>query len=371
MTNRIAHALASLALAGSLVALPGAALAQDEPAPTDLAALFPDTVGGAELAVEILDGPAWLERQDTSTADGQLVVQRTEELVAAAEKSIDDLSIASALHRPGEGDQAAISAVQVAGAAASDLVRPTIALLLGDITNPAIRIRPLGSKDVLRVSDADLPGTYPKTVYPFGDTVWVVEAEQPALLEIVEALPGEAEEAPVDPVPELLAATPLLLGNEARSHFQVSSGWIDPFETAPGEMFGPPYEEVELRLYLDEGVTADDLDSVLAVWDEPAEGVVIVGYQIDDADTELMRAVLNDVIVPAITATIPSQQPAVGERELAGRALTVVTDEEVDEADRALSTYNFLVVDDTVWMINLATGDEAVLTEALEKLPSE
>ena len=73
--------------------------------------------------------------------------------------------------------------------------------------------------------------------------------------------------------------------------------------------------------------------------------------------------------MPAISLT--SQEPAVGERELAGRALTVVTDEAVDEADRPLSTYNFFVGGDTVWMINLATGDEAVLTESLEKLPSE
>jgi hypothetical protein len=369
MTNRTLPALASLVLACCLVALPGAALAQDEPAPTDLAAAFPDTVGGTELAVEVLDGPAWLERQDASTADGQLVVQRTEELVAATESSIDDLTIASAIHHPGEGDQATISAVQVAGADAGDVVRPSIALLLGDIANPAIRIRALGSKQVLRVSDADLPGSYPKTVYPFGDTVWVVEAEQPALLEIVEALPGEPAGEPVDPAPELIAEIPFLLAGEGRSQVQVTSGWTNLLSTGPGEMFGPQFEEQELQLYLDQGITAADLVSVFGVWDTVAEGAFIVGFRIDGADAELMSGVLTDVIVPAISLT--SQQPTVGERELAGRALTVVTDEAVDEADRALSTYNFLVAGDTVWMVNLATDDEAVLTEALEKLPTE
>ena len=78
MTHPIAR-LAAAVLAALLVALPGAALAQDETAPpSDLAAAFPDTLGGAELPVEVFEGQAWLDRADPATPDGQGVAQRTQ-----------------------------------------------------------------------------------------------------------------------------------------------------------------------------------------------------------------------------------------------------------------------------------------------------
>ena len=367
MTHPIAR-LAAAVLAALLVALPGAALAQDETAPpSDLAAEFPDTLGGAELPVEVFDGQAWLDRADPATPDGQAVAQRTQALLDATGKTIEDLTIASALHEPSEGNHAAITAVRVNGASPADLVRPTIALLLGDIANPSIAVRPLGTRNVLRVTDADQPGTYPRTVYLDGDTVWVIDAEQPVLLEIVEALPGVPAEPPVDVAAELVGQMPFVLGGEPRDQVQAYSGWEPLLSNAPGEMFGPQFEDAELRLFLSQGLTADDLGSALGSWNTAGSGMFILGLAIDGAGDEVMQSILDEVIVPTIALT--SQQPTIEQQEKAGRTLTVVTDQAVDEAERASSTYWFDIVGDTVWMVNLASGDDAVLTEALESLP--
>jgi hypothetical protein len=359
--------LAAAVLAAMFVALPGAALAQEETPSSDLAAAFPDTLEGADLPVEAWDGQAWLDRADPASPDGQVVAERTQALLDATGKSITDLEVASALHEPSEGNHAAITAVRVAGASAADLVRPTIALLLGDVANPELQVRGLGSRYILRVSDADRPGVYPRTVYSAGDTVWVVDAEQPLLLEILDALPDTPADEPVDAAPELVAQIPYVLGGERRSQVQVTTGWGSLLSTAPDEMFGPQFAETEVRLFLDEGLTAQDLTSVLGIWDTSAEGIFVVGFEIAGASQADMESVLEEVIVPAISLT--SQQPTVTQQEIAGRDVTVVSDEAVEGEDRVIGTFYFVVSGDTVWMVNLAAADDAILTEAFGALP--
>ena len=84
----------------------------------------------------------------------------------------------------------------------------------------------------------------------------------------------------------------------------------------------------------------------------------------DGADEDVMRSVLTEVLVPAIS--VGSQQPTTEEREVAGHRLTVVADQGVEEELRAQSTYNFVVSGDTVWMVNLASANDEVLAEAVE-----
>jgi hypothetical protein len=115
-------------------------------------------------------------------------------------------------------------------------------------------------------------------------------------------------------------------------------------------------------------VTADDLATVVGSWDTTAGGTFILGFNIEGADSELMKNVLDEVIVPSISAT--TQQPTVEQKQVAGRDITVVSDQAAAESDRAISTYYFVVANDTIWMVNLATDDEAVLSEALGALPA-
>jgi hypothetical protein len=42
---------------------------------------------------------------------------------------------------------------------------------------------------VLRVTDEAIPGVYPRTVYIDGDTAWIIGADEPAVLELLEQLP--------------------------------------------------------------------------------------------------------------------------------------------------------------------------------------
>jgi hypothetical protein len=366
MTHPIPR-LASAVLAALLVALPGAALAQDASASPDLASTFPATLGGAELPVEVFQGQAWLDRVDASTAEGQAVAERTQALLDAAGKTIADLTVATALQEASEGDHAAITAVRVAGASPADLVRPTIALLLGDVADPTIQVRTLGGRDILRVADADQPGRYPRTLYVNGDTVWVIEAEQPLLTEIVDALPARPSEPPVDVAAQLVDEMPFLIGGERRAEVQAFSSWETLLAIPPGEMFGPQFEDAALRLFLSQGLTPDDLGSALGSWESAAGGVFILAFAIEGAGQDVMEGIMDEVIVPSISLT--SDQPTTSQQELAGRTLTVVSDQSVEEPERAAATYYFLPVGDTVWMVNLASTNEAILIEALESLP--
>jgi hypothetical protein len=359
--------IACLALACVLVAGPAAALAQDEG--TDLRAMFPASVEGAALAVEVFDGAAWLGRQDPATEDGALVARRTEELVGAVGKGIGDLTVATALHQPSPGNHAAITAMRVAGAAAAELVRPAIALLLGDVSSPTLRVRAMAGRDVVRVTDAALPGSYPRTIYPAGDTVWVIEAEQPVLEEILVALPDIAEESWVDPAPVLVDEMPDELFGQRRAQVSVSSSWSGLLTTEPGAMFGPEHEDVAVDLFLSEGITLEDLSSIFGVWDTEADAsAFVVGFHVDGGDAALMARLRDEVIVPSISQT--AQQPTVGERTVAGRDVRVLTDQAIEAAARAQETYHFVAGEDVVWMINLARADEEALVEVIGALPA-
>src|SRR3990170_7253636 len=111
--GRAAARAALLAFGWGVVAGIGAApfvLAQDSSpaveaaAVPDLSASFPATLDGQPLEVVTFGGAEWLARQDPSTPEGSTVAERTEELVASVGGTIDELTVASALHEPSEGD---------------------------------------------------------------------------------------------------------------------------------------------------------------------------------------------------------------------------------------------------------------------------
>lgn len=356
-----------LATIGLLVAaaLPFApAVAAQEEA---LAPQFPATLGGQPLEVQAFSGSEWLARVDPATEDGARVTERTQALVAAAGGSIDDLMVATALHEPSPGNHAAITAVRVAGASAADLVMPAIGLLLGDIADPALRLRQIGGKDVLRVTDAAVTGTYPRTVYAVADTVWVVEAEGEPLAEIVAALP-ERERPPAPDTSALASGFPSRLGGERPTELYMATGWGGPISPALGAMFGPESEDVAVRLFLERGVTLEDLTWAYSIWtDENDASTVLAAFQIAGLDAEGTQEVLAAVILPSFSSGF--QQPTQATSEIAGRQVVTLMDEALPEEDRASETYHFAVAGDTIWMINVPTADPERVAEAVGQLP--
>ena len=169
-----------------------AACASDgaEPGTASLLERFPAELEGAPIASSACEGPAWLALQDRGTVT---TVERAEALVDSVGRSIDDLTVATAVHEREPGRIATITALRVEGAQAQRFADPAISLLLG-IERPDKRYRYLGQDriPVTRVRDETVPGSRSVTMYaPVGDTLWFVTADEPELLErIIQSLPG-------------------------------------------------------------------------------------------------------------------------------------------------------------------------------------
>jgi hypothetical protein len=370
--------LCIVTLAGLAAAVP--ALAQDPSgappasAPAgqpsgDLAGVFPDTVAGVPVSVEVQSGSQWLAAADRATPDGAKVASLTESLLASTGSQPDDLQVATALIEPSPDNRATITALQVAGADAATLVDPAIAMLLGDVQEPELRLRWMAGRDVLRVSDAALPGTYPRTVYPVGDTLWVVEAEGDVLTEILGALPAAPSAAEADPGPELAGVFPYRIADQRRSQLSVISGWSDLLGSAPGAMFDPAHEAEAVQLFLERGIGIGDLSSAYAVWDDDLDIVVLVAaFQIADAQADVMQGILEDVLVPVFSGT--AIEPQVTTAQVAGRDVTVFSDGSATDGSGTGDTYYFTVVGDTIWMVNIVAEDETLVDEVFAQLPA-
>jgi hypothetical protein len=155
----------------------------------DLAQRFPATLGGQSLEVRTLSGDEWLDLYAGGTAADRAARDAIEDFASTIGVTTDDLSLGLALHEPSLGNHAAVAAVRLGVARASAFVEPVIALMLGDILEPALSPGTVSGKDVVQVVDAAIPGTYPRYVYADGDVVWLIEAEEPFLSEIFDALP--------------------------------------------------------------------------------------------------------------------------------------------------------------------------------------
>ncbi|MFO7532974.1 MAG: kelch repeat-containing protein [Candidatus Limnocylindrales bacterium] len=172
-----------------------AACASDEayPGTTALLRQFPADLEGTPLEALACAGPAWLEMHDRADPDSAATIERAETLVGSVGRSVDDLTVAVAVHEPEPGRIATITALQVEGAQAQGLTDPAIALLLG-IERLDKRYRYVGQDriPVSEVRDETIPDSRPVTMYaPVGDTLWFVTTDEPELLErIIEALPG-------------------------------------------------------------------------------------------------------------------------------------------------------------------------------------
>ena len=157
-----------------------------------LAASFPTDVGWPR-EVETWSGPEWIARLDPVMHSDANVIRATEALVAAADATLDDLTITTVLLEPNPGNFASIAAVHIPGARALDLLDPVIPVIAAHIAEPRISWRRVGERWVARVFDDAMPGVYPVTFYPAGDTVWVFQADLSLVERVVAELPSQEE----------------------------------------------------------------------------------------------------------------------------------------------------------------------------------
>ena len=185
-------------------------------------------------------GSEWLAGSGaTGTPEDAAYAEATQALLESLGKDIDDLVVRSALAQPSEGNQAVIVAMRIAGVEARDFVEQAVRILLSDVAEPGFVLRPLGSRWVLRVTDEAIPGVYPRTVYIDGDTAWIIGADEPYVVELLEQLPVTAPRAVVD-ADMVSRRLPVELDGRRRAGLFET---IEPlFLPALAERLGPAFE---------------------------------------------------------------------------------------------------------------------------------
>ena len=285
----VAVSTAPAAASPSSAASPGATSAVAGPA-------FPSTLAGAPLDVESYDGAQWLAQFQDGTTDNEAFAKDTAALLESLGKGVDDLHVRSALAEPTLGSQAVILALQVDGTEARDFATGAVDLLLGDITDPGFALRPLGSRWVLRVVDAAVPGVYPRTVYLAGDTAWIIGADEEYVMELLEQLPAQPY---TESIGDAVLAGQLPVVLDGRRRIGLYEAREPLFLPALESRAGPTLDAWLLDLYLEDGLTPTDLVGAIAWWgvESSEDSVEVEGYQVPDGSPELVESLRTRVFL--------------------------------------------------------------------------
>lgn len=361
-----------LGLAAALVlvvtASPMAVLAQEpgaspleSPAATgspDGTPAFPSSLLGVPLDVQSYGGEEWLGQFRDGTADNEAFATEMEALLGSLGSSPQKVTVRSALAEPSEGNQVVILGLQVPDVSARTFAPEAVKLLLGDIEQPEFALRPIGTRWVLRVVDAAVPGVYPRTVYLDGDTAWIMGGDEEYVLDLLGQLPEQAAAPAADGV-ALASALPVVLDGRRRT------GLYEAREPLflPGVQLrlGPAMDGWLLDLYLDEGLTPSDLVGAIAWWgvESSEESIEVEGYQVPGGSPEAVESLLTTVFL-ADGQTLPDEVSRT-EQELGGRTVTTF--------DFGYSTQHVFSSGDTVWAVTDHAGEPAMAEEAIAALP--
>ncbi len=343
--------------------VPGVALAQSPSAAPSAAGSaaatmpFPTTVAGQPLDVKRYTGAEWLAETSAVSPDDAAFASGTLAMLESVGATIDDLSVTSALAEPTPGTPAVIIGLQVEGVDARRLVAQSASLLLGDIEDPEFVLRPIGSRWVLRVVDAAIPGVYPRTVYLDGDTAWFIGADEGYVQELLEQLPVQSAATSSDDA-GLVSALPVVLDGRRRTGLYESGEPL--FLPAFDQRLGPAMEAWLLDLYLGEGIAPSDLLGAIAWWgDDSEQSVEVEGYQVPGASPEIIERLRTQVFLGDGSA-LPDEVGRV-EQEFGGHAVTTI--------DFGYSTQHIFSSNDTVWVVTDHAGEPALTEEAVAALP--
>jgi hypothetical protein len=347
---------AALGQAGSPTAAPSTS-----PAASALPAggpAFPTTLAGAPLDVRTYTGSEWLAASATGSPEDQAYADRTRALLESLGKGIDDLVVRSALAQPSEGNQAVIVALQVPGVEARDFVEEAVRILLSDVAEPGFVLRPLGERWVLRVTDAAIPGVYPRTVYVQGDTAWIIGADEADVLELLEQLPAPAAR---ETALEDLVTSRIPVELEARRRAGLYEAVEPLFLPALSDQLGPAFEDWMLDLYLDEGIAPTDLIGAIAWWglESSDQSIEVEGYQVPGGSPESVDRLRSEIILAGGEPL--AEEVGRSEAELGGRQVTTV--------DLGTSKKHIFSSGDTVWVVTDHVGEPELAEAAIAALP--
>ncbi len=370
--------IAAVLVAALLLTLPGAVLAQDAdqssaPEPDASGVEFPIMLGGQLLTAETFTGPQWLDQVDDGETDLSGYIEGTEALVADVGKTLDDLTVKSALYQPSPGNNAVVVAMRIEGVDARDFAAPAIALMLGDVVEPDLLLRPLGDKWALRVVDATMPGVYPRTAYLKDDTVWIIEGDEDYVWDALDQLPDP------DPVGESAADTlftdvPLSL--EGRRRVGLYETTEPLFLPTFGERLGDTVDPWLADLYLEAGISPSEMIGVYGWWGlpSPENGLQIEGYRLPPGGEEQLQRLLTDIFLarpaeegadPETTSELSQSLTGIGfsEGEFAGRQVTTL--------DYGTAVKHIFGSEDgeTIWVVTDPSSEPSLVEAAVAALP--
>ncbi len=368
-TRVVAVALASV----FALSLPTTGLAQDatqSPAASAVPAVdasgieFPVMLGGQLLAAETFSGPEWLARAAEGATNDPTYAERTEALVESVGKSIDDLTVRTALYEPTPDNNAVVAAFRIAGADARDFATGAVDLMMGDLTTPALVMRPFGNKWTLRVIDAAMPGVYPRTVYLKDDTAWIIEGDEDYVWDALDQLPGPT---PVGALTgdSLLTEVPYALTDRRRIGLYESTEPL--FLPTLSERLGPEVDAWLLDLYLNAGISPSEILGVVAWWglDSSQDSIQIEGYRLPAGAADQLEALRSQIILGegADTSSYATLLDGVGrsEQEIGGHTVTTL-----DYGDTKQYVFSS---EDTVWVVTDPLGETQMAEEAIAALP--
>ncbi len=363
-------------MAALLLALPSVAVAQDASESPSVSAApaaeaggidFPVMLGGQLLTAETFSGPEWVARFSEGDSADPGFVDGIMALVESVGKTIDDLTVKTALYEPdpdNPGNPAVVAAFRIDGADARAFAPAAVDLLLGDITTPGLVMRPFGSKWTLRVQDAAMPGVYPRTVYLKDDTAWIIQGDEEYVWDALDQLPAPA---PVGILPgdSLVTEIPVALGDSRRIGLYEATEPL--FLPTLSERLGPEVDAWLLDLYLNVGVSPSEILGVIAWWglESNQDGIQIEGYRLPPGAADQVEELRSQIILGegVEAASYASLLEGVGriEQEIGGRAVTTLDFGDVKQ--------HVFSSEDTVWVVTDNVGQPEMAAEAIAALP--
>jgi hypothetical protein len=383
------------------LALPVPAFAQDaseapaSTAPsaeaTESGVAFPVMLGGQLLTAENYSGPEWLALFAEGDSADPAFVEGTEALLAAAGASIDDLTIKSALYQPAPtpssspevpsaspaseltSEPAVVLAMRIAGTDANDWIEGAVDLMVGDIIDPGLVLRPLDTKWTLRVTDATMPGVYPRTVYLNDDTAWFIQGDNDYVWDALSQLPDADHVAP-SAADSLFTDVPIALGERRRIGLYESTEPL--FLPTLGERLGSEIDNWLVDLYVEAGISPAEMLGVIAWWgfEGTQDSIQIEGYRLPEGGEEMTQRLLEDVFLvrPPEQSADPEVLPTDGISALLAGA--TFTEQEI--AGRPVSTLDFggakqhiFASDDTIWVVSDPSNEPELAEQAIAQLP--
>lgn len=337
---------------------------------------FPVMLGGQLLEPQIYAGADWLGQfADGDDAD-QAYVAATESLLERVGAATEDMTVKTALYEPVPGQAAVVLALRIADTDARDWVAEAVDLIVADVLEPGLVMRPLDTKWTLRVTSDALPGEYPRTVYLKDDTAWFIQGDTDYVWDALGQLP-DADPLGTSSADGLYTDVPLTLDGIRRFGLYESTEPL--FLPTLGERLGDDIEEWLLDLYLEAGISPAEMIGVIAWWGLEAaqDGLQIEGYRLPEGGEELTQRLLEDVfLIRPPEGSVDPDAPGAEEVDEVALLFEGVEFSEEEIAGQTVTTLDFgdsrqhiFSSADTVWVVSDPIGQPELVEAAIEALP--